>query len=84
MNEQNIASAAPANETLDCMVNNEHEHAIQIAKANLPSGEPVVVMMTGASVSILTLQLAQEIADALVKAIAVQTATATKQEATHG
>ncbi len=70
MNQQNTAANSVENDIADHAIEDDQEHVIQIAGANLPSGEPVVVMLTGATASILPLQLAQDIADALIKAIA--------------
>jgi hypothetical protein len=68
--------------------NHPPEHTIQIAGANLPSGEPVIVLMAGGIASILPLQLAQDVADALIKSIAGSVIAepiipATNQETVH-
>jgi hypothetical protein len=73
MNEKNTTAEALQGESTDQMAEEASEHIIQIASANLPSGEPVVVLMTGATVSVLPLQLAQDVADGLIKAIAGST-----------
>jgi hypothetical protein len=70
MSQQNSASDAVENDIADLAIEGDHEHVIQIAGANLPSGEPVVVMMTGATASVMPLQLAQDVADGLTRAIA--------------
>jgi len=46
------------------------EHEIEIGAANLPTGEPVVVLRIGPTVTVLDLQTATEIAQCITTVIA--------------